>query len=288
MTTEQAHRHIVSSLMDLYGAGEATSIAFIVMEDAFGIKPRQFPLFGEFSQAQLDLLKAIIGRLQRHEPVQYVVGKAYFFGSMFKVSPAVLIPRQETEELVDWVLQTVSSGQWAVGRRRLLDIGTGSGCIPVSLKKKLPNWEVHALDISPAALAIAAENAGQNGAEVSFHHLDILVENAWDTMPMFDVVVSNPPYITESERHLLPKNVLDFEPHLALFSGGNDAQRFIRSIADFGLSKLKSGGALFFETNEFHARASKEILVQKGYESVEIRPDLNGKDRMIRAWKTNS
>jgi release factor glutamine methyltransferase len=165
----------------------------------------------------------------------------------------------------------------------VLDVGTGSGCIPIALKKKLPQLEVHALDVSATALEVARENAAGNGTEVLFHRVDILDEKAWEPLPEFDIIVSNPPYITEDEKYILPKNVIEYEPHLALFSGGNDAQRFVKKIADFALIHLHSGGWLFFETNEFYATDTQRILQEKGFVEVELRKDLNGKDRMIRA-----
>lgn len=274
MTYPQAFQRIESTLLPLYGPGEATSMAAIVLEDAFGRKPGRANRPLDPSEQQR--LEQILARLLAHEPVQYVLGMALFYGLVFQVGPAVLIPRQETEELVAWVLDSARAG-------RLLDIGTGSGCIPVSIKKKRPDWGVHALDISPEALETARANARSNHADVHFHHLDILDEKAWEALPSFDTVVSNPPYILEEERPHMPKNVLDFEPHLALFTGNDDAQRFIKKIADFSRLHLVPGGCLFLETNEFHAAESKRVLEERGFESVEIRQDLNGKDRMIRA-----
>lgn len=289
MTSFLALKHILQSILDIYEPGEAVSIAAIVFEDAFGIKPKQIAENQQLTQEQTQQLDAIIARLLTHEPVQYVLGKTVFYGMVLKVNPNVLIPRQETEELVAWILETMGSSSGSAARspilQSFLDIGTGSGCIPIAIKKKRPQWEVHTLDVSAGALETARENAALNDVEVHFHQVDILDEKQWEALPMFDIIASNPPYITEDEKDILPKNVVDFEPHLALFSGGNDAQRFIKKIADFALLHLAPGGYLFFETNEFYAPDSQRILEEKGFTEVELRKDLNGKERMIRAIK---
>jgi release factor glutamine methyltransferase len=295
MTSFEALKHILDPIVEIYEPSEAVSIAAIVLEDAFGIKPKQITDNLKLTEAQTQQLDAIIARLLTNEPVQYVLGKTVFYGMVLKVNPSVLIPRQETEELVAWVIETADGGRLtadggAVHRppstvRRFLDIGTGSGCIPISIKKKRPDLEVHALDVSAGALETARENAALNNVEVHFRQVDILDEKQWETLPMFDVIASNPPYITEDEKDILPKNVVDYEPHLALFSGGNDAQRFIKKIADFAVLHLRPGGYLFFETNEFYAPDSQRILEEKGFAEVELRKDLNGKERMIRARK---
>ncbi|MBI5915554.1 MAG: peptide chain release factor N(5)-glutamine methyltransferase [Bacteroidetes bacterium] len=278
MTASQALKHIVQPLLEIYDPGESVSIAAIVLEDAFGIPPNQISKDKKLDSEQTARLDSILQRLLAHEPVQYVMGQAVFYGLRFKVTPAVLIPRQETEESVHWVLETAKANP---AIRSILDIGTGSGCIPVSIKKKRPDLQLHALDVSTEALEIAAENAHANGTEVQFHQVDILDKKAWKTLPRFDLIVSNPPYVTQKERLILPKNVIDFEPHLALFSGGNDAQRFVKKIADFGIRHLNPGGWLFLETNEFYVPRSAEILAKKGYVEIETKKDLNKKDRMI-------
>ncbi len=278
MTTAQALKHTVQPLLDIYDPGESLSIASIVLEDAFGIKPAQISAKSKLDNEQVVRLNSIIQRLLAHEPVQYVMGQAAFYGYRFKVTPAVLIPRQETEESVHWVLETAKQYPHI---RSILDIGTGSGCIPISIKKRRPDLDVHALDVSAAALEVAQENARTLGAEVHFCEVNILDKKAWKSLPKFDLIVSNPPYVTEDERPILPKNVVDFEPHLALFAGGNDAQRFVKKIAEFGTKHLNPGGWLFLETNEFYVPISAEVLAKNGYVEVETRKDLNGRDRMI-------
>lgn len=278
MTTSQALKHIVQPLLDIYDPGEALSIASIVMEDAFGVKPSQISGQIKLDKEQLIRLDSIIQRLLAHEPVQYVMGEAAFYGYRFKVTPAVLIPRQETEESVHWVLETCKQHPEI---RTILDIGTGSGCIPVSIKKRRTDLDVHALDVSVDALEVARENAQRLKAEVHFSEVNILDKKGWKALPKFDLIVSNPPYVTQSERPVLPKNVIEFEPHLALFAGGNDAQRFVKKIAEFGKTHLNPSGWLFLETNEFYVPISAQVLEKHGYVQVETRQDLNGRDRMI-------
>ncbi|MCB0522360.1 MAG: peptide chain release factor N(5)-glutamine methyltransferase [Lewinellaceae bacterium] len=287
MTAAKALRHIIQSILGQYETSEAISIGAIVLEDAFGIRPKQIREDRELDTGQQRQLEEIIKRLRTNEPVQYVLGRTIFYGLPLKVNPNVLIPRQETEELVAWVLETLSRQQPATPPfyTRFLDIGTGSGCIPIAVKNKRPDLEVHALDISKGALETAKSNAEWNSAEVHFHQVDILNEKAWGALPIFDIIASNPPYITEEEKSILPKNVVDFEPHLALFAGGDDAQRFVRKITAFALLRLRPGGFLFFETNEFYAPDTRQILAENGFEEVELRKDLNGKDRMIRGKK---
>lgn len=284
MTSTQALKHIVQPLLDIYDPGESLSIASIVLEDAFGIKPSQISPKIKLTQEQLTQLDSIIQRLLAHEPVQYVMGESMFYGLRLKVSPAVLIPRPETEESVHWVLETCKQHPEI---RSVLDIGTGSGCIPVTVKKRRPDLDVHALDVSTAALEVAKENAIRHKTDVHFYEVNILDKKAWKPLPKFDLIVSNPPYVTEDERPILPKNVVEYEPHLALFSGGNDAQRFVKKIAEFGKTHLNPGGWLFLETNEFYVPISMEVLAKNGYIDVETRQDLNKRDRMICGRRPN-
>lgn len=278
MTSAQALKRIVQNLFDIYDPGESVSIASIVLEDAFGIHPSQISAKNKFSKEQTAQLDSIIQRLIAHEPVQYIMGQAAFYGLRFKVTPAVLIPRGETEESVHWVLETAKQHPEI---HRVLDIGTGSGCMPVSIKKRRPDLDVHALDVSTDALAVATENAQKHNTEVHFYEVNILDKKAWKRLPKFDLIVSNPPYVTEDERKILPKNVLEYEPHLALFAGGNDAQRFVKVIGEFGVKHLNPGGWLFLETNEFYVPNSSEILAKLGYVDIETKKDLNKRDRMI-------
>lgn len=279
MTTKQAFIEIAITIQHLYPVRESESIAAIVLEDAFGIKKHGINQETHFDENQQLQLRTILQRLLAHEPVQYVMGKTIFFGFPFRVDKNVLIPRQETEELVALAIETLRQTDNPV---RLLDIGTGSGCIPISIKKGLPALEVHSLDVSATALEVAKGNAALNQADVLFHEVDILDENAWASLPRFDLIVSNPPYITEKEKWFLEKNVIEYEPHLALFAGGDDAQRFVKKIALFASQHLSRNGYLLLETNEYFAPASKEVLAENGFVALELRKDLNGRDRMLR------
>ena len=290
MTSKQAFINLTTELSKIYDGTEAINIAIIVLHDAFNIKATHINEETILNTGQQKELAEITTRLLTHEPVQYVLGKTIFFGLPLHINNNVLIPRQETEELVAWCIETVrqfdrfrpefTSG--SAVRQSVLDIGTGSGCIPIAIKNKLPNVELHALDVSEKALNMAKENAALNKVEIIFHKLDILNENAWQNLPKYKLIVSNPPYITEDEKDILAKNVIDFEPHLALFAGGNDAQRFVKKITKFAAQHLNTKGYLFFETNEFYAKETKKIMTENGFIEMELRKDLNGKDRMLK------
>lgn len=277
MQVKQAYAHLLEHLIPLYGEGEARSISRIVMEDAFGVY--NFFRAEILTIAAQQKLEVIISRLARKEPVQYVLGMADFYGLKFKVNPDVLIPRQETEELVHWIIEAHKK----TPSIRILDIGTGSACIAVSLKKQLPQAEVWALDVSAKALAIARQNAESNGVEIQFVEADILAENTWQDLPKFDIIVSNPPYITRSEQHLMPDWVLNYEPPLALFVAADaDALIFYKKIAKLALQKLNTKGQLYYEINEFYGKQAKAMLEKFSFQEVILQKDMEGKDRMIR------
>ena len=273
-------RALVSSLEPLYGKGEAKSIAKIVFEDAFHIgnltDPRPFP------DIHLDRLKAIQERLLRHEPVQYVLGQADFYGLKFEVNAQVLIPRPETEELVHWVLECCKGKDLA--GKRLLDVGSGSGCIPILIKKKLPDLEVVSLDISSGALEVASRNAEKHQTLINWRLADFLEPSSWSDLGLFDYVISNPPYIDPSEKGQIPPHVLDFEPHLALFTR-SDPMEFYRALAGFGIKNLHPGGKIFVECNEFRLEEVSEIFRKNGYSGVKNRLDLAGKPRMLQIFR---
>ncbi|MCB0548466.1 MAG: peptide chain release factor N(5)-glutamine methyltransferase [Phaeodactylibacter sp.] len=275
MTINQAYQQLVRRLERLYGEGEAKSIARIVFEDAFGV--RNFLRQDALSPKQSAQLGMITSRLLAHEPVQYILGAADFYGLKFRVDQRVLIPRPETEELVHWMLETLEQGHLKV-----LDIGTGSGCIPVTLKKHRPGWDVWAVDISLKALELAEENARTNGVEVQFQPLDILKESQWAELGRFDAIVSNPPYIPRRESALMPENVRHYEPHLALFVDNEAPLVFYRAISRFAKQHLSPGGFLFFEANEFNAGEVAKVVEKQGFKGVEVKQDLNGKERMVR------
>lgn len=221
------------------------------------------------------LLESAVERLAKGEPLQYVIGSTPFCGLTFKVDSRVLIPRPETAELVEWVIRDAGA------RGSMLDIGTGSGCIAVTLANNLPHWKVQGWDISEGALEVARENSSLNGVQVEFLKVDIL--NVPEREYGFDVIVSNPPYVLESEKDQMDDSVLEHEPHLALFVSDQDPLLFYRAIAEFGKKALNTGGRLYFEINPLRAEALKVMLLKAGYHDIELHKDIFGKLRMIKA-----
>jgi len=244
--------------------------------------PQQRLLFDkdiQISDTQKQDIEAIVTRLKNQEPIQYILGTACFYDLDFNVTPDVLIPRPETEELVERILERHRQQDI-----RILDIGTGSGCIAVTLAAHLPEARVIAADVSPGALATAAGNAAKNGVTVHFIETDILTRKALEDIPgVFDVIVSNPPYVKPSEKESMEANVLNYEPHLALFVTDSDPLIFYRSIARFGNEKLRKGGSLYFEINAQYGNEVAGLLEEEGYTDIEIIKDIPGKDRIIQA-----
>ena len=219
----------------------------------------------------------MIRRLKKNEPIQYIIGVESFCGLTFEVNPSVLIPRPETQELVGWIAGDCEGKEAC----RILDIGTGSGCIPVSLAHRLPKAEVESWDISEDALQVARRNAERNGVEVLFRQKDVL--KASPDEARYDVIVSNPPYIAEKEKVDMEANVLDWEPSIALFVPDEDPLLFYRKIAQLGCSMLKEGGALYFEINRAYGQETIQMLEAMGYKEIELRKDSWGNDRMMKA-----
>lgn len=272
-------KHIKENLGSYYLAGEVAAFTRIIVTEMLGIPQMTFFLKDnvELTHEQEATLEDAINRLQKYEPIQYIQGYSDFCGLRFKVTPATLIPRPETSELVEWVASE------ATGNERILDIGTGSGCIAVSLANKLPHSKVTAWDISTEALAIATENSRSNGTEVLFEQVDILAYRPQEKQ--FDIIVSNPPYIKENEKSAMHSNVLDWEPHTALFVPDSDPLLFYRTIAKKGLTLLKPGGTLYFEINRAHGAETTEVLAGLGYTGIELRKDFADNDRMIKGKK---
>lgn len=280
-TTRDARRYLIERLTPRYGAGEAASVTRIVFEDVFGL--RNDVGANAFDREQQTRFSNILERLLSGEPVQYVVGQADFFGMTFTVTPDVLIPRQETEELVAWALEFLK--EHPSQNPAVLDIGLGSGCIGIAMKKKNPRLRLLGVDKSAAALSVARQNAEKilGNEPFVFFECDILQPSNWAQFSPVDLIISNPPYIPESERSIVPEHVFKFEPELALFVKNEDPLIFYRTIADFSREKLHPSGALFFECNEFNAREVAELLWEKGFRRVELQKDLSGADRMVRA-----
>ena len=276
-------------LAQIYDEGEAKAIARMTYEERFGLTLSDIYL-GKDTQLSADCqteLEEIAKRLLQGEPIQYVLGQTDFCGRSFMVNEHVLIPRPETEELCQWEPLPLPSpkGEGA----KILDIGTGSGCIAITLAAMYPQAEVTAWDISPEALEVARENAKRHNVHVSFEQVDILsippLYMEGDRGEALSLIVSNPPYICNKEREAMEANVLEHEPHTALFVPDDDPLLFYRAIAQYGQSALKDGGWLYFEINPLYANALIEMLGMMSYHNIEIKEDQYGKQRMIRAQK---
>ncbi len=274
-------KQISEKISSHYSAGEVAAITRTIATELLGIPQSTVFLKDDvtLTKEQATLLDNAISRLAQHEPIQYILGYSDFCGLRFAVTPATLIPRPETSELVEWITADTA------GSASILDIGTGSGCIAISIANKLPQSKVSAWDISPDALAVATENSKANGCNVVFKQVDILAyEPAGE---QFDIIVSNPPYIKEVEKELMHSNVLNWEPHTALFVPDNDPLLFYRTIATKGLSMLTPGGRLYFEINRAHGEETTAMLRTLGYTGIELRKDIAGNDRMIKAIKNH-
>ena len=258
---------------------EALALAKMLLVEVFGFSTLE--LYGgkdkEFSEKHRSVLTEMIRRLQKNEPIQYIIGIESFFGLTFEVNPNVLIPRPETQELVSWIIEDYQSDDSV----RILDIGTGSGCIPISLGKQLSKAEVESWDISEGALEVASRNCERNGVKVLLRQKDVL--KATPEGNLYDVIVSNPPYITNKEKVEMESNVLDWEPSLALFVPDEDPLLFYRKIAQLGCDMLKEGGSLYFEINRAYGEETILMLKELGYAQIELKKDSWGNDRMIKA-----
>lgn len=286
------------NLKAIYEKEELETIIAYCFEEFLNIKKAEIGLRKNETMSESQLLKFnfAIKDLKRQKPIQYILGKADFYGLKFIVNEYVLIPRPETEELVDIIIKEfkVQSLKFKNSSTpndqisnlnsqfSILDIGTGSGCIPIALKKNIPSAKVHGLDVSEKALDVAKQNAVLNNVDVEFIFGDILDSNIQFPNSQLDIIVSNPPYVRISEKETMHKNVLEHEPHLALFVNDNDPLLFYKAIADFALENLNSTGKLYFEINENFGLETKQMLEQKGFKNVKLIKDLNGKNRILR------
>jgi len=277
---QRLKQKFLDSLPAFYSEREIVSLFFQSVQKVTGYSKSGLlanPDF-TFSAEQETELNTILTRLQAMEPIQYIFGECEFYGLSFSVNPSVLIPRPETEELVAWIISDHANQSG-----NLLDIGTGSGCIAVSLAHFLKSFSVFSVDISDAALTVAEENAERNNCHVQFTQVDILKpENVFED-DAFDVIVSNPPYVREKEKQQMSNNVLEYEPHLALFVPDDDPLVFYKAIALFGKKRLKEGGKLYLEINEGLGKDTVTLLSLLGYRDIVLRKDIFGRDRMIRA-----
>ena len=296
MTSVDQYKDFVEKLKTIYDERESANIADWVFENIANNKrlDRVTDKQKQFNTATADQLNTVLQRLLAHEPVQYILGEAWFYKMKFFVNKHVLIPRSETEELVEWVVEEIRNkklekrnkevSQLITNYSAILDVGTGSGCIAVALKKELQNAEVFAVDVSEDALQVAKKNALNQNVKIDFIQLDFLNEDGWSSLPTFDVIVSNPPYIPENEKKKLAKNVVDNEPHLALFVPNDDPFIFYRKIASFAATHLKENGKFFVEVHEDYALKVQQIFEEKKF-ITEIKKDIYGRERMIKAYR---
>ncbi len=280
-TIQQTAQTIKQQLSAIYPEPEAGAMAQEVLEHVLQQSRVQLSLNQqqEVTITQQEQLQSIVGRLLKHEPLQYVLGVAHFYGLELQVNQKVLIPRPETEELVDMVIKEHRNQQ----NLRILDICTGSGCIPIALAENLNTEAVYGLEVSEGALEIAKANAANYNQPIHWLHQDIFDEVQTIAPGSLDIITSNPPYVLEEEQQQMRANVLEFEPHLALFVPDTDPLKFYKRIATVGYTLLKLGGKLYFEINERYGPETCEVLLQAGFSEAKVVQDLFGKDRMVRA-----
>jgi len=294
MTIKQYRAHFNESLKHLYPTSEIDSFFFIILEEYMGFKRIDIVLKSDFNidQKSLNLMQIATKQLEQEIPIQYIIGKTEFFGLPFNINKEVLIPRPETEELVERVIKEVSliktyktdSNETKNEKQlKILDIGTGSGCIAISLKKELPSSKISAIDVSNEALRIAKKNALLNKVDINFIHLDILKTNNLDKL--YDVIVSNPPYVRELEKKEMKNNVLNNEPHLALFVDNKNPLLFYNKIAELAKNFLTKNGQLHFEINQYLGKETVILLAEKGFKNIQLKKDIFGNDRIISAFK---
>lgn len=266
------------SLSGIYDSHEVDSFFYLISKYFHQMSRVDLALNPDFDITDIEVgkWKTIIAQLQLQKPIQYILGETEFFGLSFTVTSAVLIPRPETEELVDWILKNnLDTSE----KLQILDIGTGSGCIPISLAKNLENAKLSAIDVSTEALKIAAINAHRNSVEINFIEKDILKTNDLDKT--YNIIVSNPPYVRELEKQEMQKNVFEYEPHLALFVEDEDALIFYLKITQLASKSLSEGGQLYFEINQYLGNRMLDLLNEYNFRDIELRKDIYGNDRMI-------
>ena len=282
MTIKDLYNKYFIELKDLYQTGEATAITKIMFEHFAKISGSDMILNAkkELGNDIEHLLQNALLQLKDHVPVQHITGQAWFYNLNFEVNNAVLIPRSETEELV---LEAINFLKGNEGKK-VLDIGTGSGCIPISIKKNIANALITSVDVSRAAISVAEKNAAKNNVEINFVEMDFLDEGNYKGLAEFDLIISNPPYIPENEKNILDKNVVDFEPQLALFVPNNNPLIFYKKILIFAENHLAKNGKILLETHEDFAIITSEIFITAKYE-VEIKKDMQGKDRILLIYR---
>lgn len=284
MKIKEYRSYFIQELTPIFDEGEAESFFYLILENKQQLKRIDLALQHDltFSEDEIKIWNAILEQLKNEIPVQYLLGKTSFYGLDFEVNTNVLIPRPETEELVDWIIKSNQVDQNSKGLK-ILDIGTGSGCIAISLANYIPNAKVFAIDVSESALDTAKKNAESNKVEVTFTNKNIL--ETVDLEQQYDIIVSNPPYVRNLEKEEIKKNVLNNEPHLALFVEDDDALIFYRKIAELAQKNLSENGQLFFEINQYLGQEMINLLEEMNFKNIELRKDIYGNDRMIRSEK---
>lgn len=294
MLLKQYKSHFFDALKNSQDEQEIESFFFILTEYLHNLKRVDVALYPNFELSDYEVEKwnVILAQLQQEKPIQYITGEAWFYGLKFEVNENTLIPRPETEELVEWIIESQKSKEQSQ-KLEILDIGTGTGCIPISLKANLTQSNVFAIDVSEKALEVAKRNAELNKVEINFIQANILEVEDLSKLPSsivhypssYNIIVSNPPYVRNLEKQEIKKNVLDYEPHLALFVEDNDALLFYRKIAQLALKNLAPNGLLFFEINQYLGKETVELLQNLGFKNIELRKDFYGNDRMIKCEK---
>ena len=282
MLAKNYRTHFIEKLLPLYDVLEAESFFYIILEDFHQMKRIDLalnPAFS-FSEAAVKKWNLVVEKLQKEIPIQYILGNTHFYGLKLEVNENTLIPRPETEELVEWIIKNNSNSD-AFKDLKILDVGTGSGCIAIALAKNLPHAKVFAIDVSEEALETAKRNTLKNETAVTFLPKDILKTEVLDQE--FDIIVSNPPYVRNLEKEEIKKNVLHNEPHLALFVEDDDALVFYRKISELAQQHLTENGQLYFEINQYLGTEMIDLLKAKSFNPIELRKDIYGNDRMIRA-----
>ena len=283
MTIKEVYYEFKNELKPLHSEGEATAIANIVFEHFTKLTSSSIGINGQMEMEYtclIQLREALI-KLKENIPVQYITGQAWFYNLIFEVNKAVLIPRSETEELV---LEAINFLKNSKGKK-VLDIGTGSGCIPISIKKNIAEATITAIDVSKEALAVARKNAFANDVKIDFKEIDFLNEKNYNKLPSYDLIISNPPYIPEAEKNILDKNVVDYEPHLALFVPDNDHLIFYKKIAAFAENHLTTNGKILLEVHEDFAGETAAIFLTEKF-TVAIKKDMQGKDRILLIYRS--
>jgi release factor glutamine methyltransferase len=284
MTIQETRKELAAGINSIYHESEAGNIADLLLEHYTGLSRTELTIKRDIllNNEQASSLANAEKRLLQHEPVQYIINEAWFYGLKFYVDKNVLIPRPETEELVDWVISNI---KFPFENLRILDIGTGSGCIPISLKRKLRKADVWSCDIIEAALSVAQKNANELGAAINFLQLNFLTEAETASLPSFDIIISNPPYVPENNKAEMNKNVLDFEPHTALFVPDSNTLLFYKAIHLFAQKHLSENGSVFLELHADYANLTQQLFLHGGFEKVEVKKDMQGKERFLHANK---